>query len=76
MWNFIRSLRGGRHNYQNDISIGDLEKVYVNTFSVGPTSSETMRAAKERVDDKVHILRDVTYDDLYFYEERLKRYIC
>ena len=69
MWNLIRSLRGGRHNCQSDISSGDLEHFYVDKFSVGTTSSETIRA------DKVNILRDVTYDDLYFYEERMKRYI-
>ena len=34
-----------------------------------------MLAAEHRVDGKVKLLHDVTYDDLYFYEERLKRYI-
>ena len=34
-----------------------------------------MLATEHRVDGKVKLLHDVTYDDLYFYEERLKRYI-
>jgi hypothetical protein len=75
MWNLIRSLRGGRNNCHNDINIGDLEKFYDDKFSAGHISSEIILASKQRVDDKVNMLSDVTYDNLYFYEERLKRYI-
>ena len=75
MWNLIRKLKNGSTSCYNDISIEELHKYYADKFSCTQVYNDTILAAKERVMEKLHSVNHVCFNNITFYEERLKRYI-